>query len=147
SRVILTTLPLVERLDTRPKYSDLVAADPITKIRDIYGPTKVFDIVVPQDRNGVPFLNVHVGVRTTFLQHVFEPSLREALTLMAFATGTALIAAFLLSNLALRPLEEISMQLDFWNPAPVTVKTGKDEEEPELDTAARVSTKIQQIGQ
>src|SRR5215813_7660748 len=104
SRVILTTLPLVERLDARPKYSDLVAADPITKIRDIYGPTKVFDIVVPQDRNGVPFLNVHVGVRTTFLQHVFEPSLREALTLMAFATGTALIAAFLLSNLALRPL-------------------------------------------
>ena len=37
-------------------------------MRDIYGPAKVFDIVVPLDRNGQPFLNVHVGVRTTLLQ-------------------------------------------------------------------------------
>ncbi len=147
SRIILTTLPQVEKLDPRPKYSDLLAADPIRKMKDIYGPSKVFDIVVPQDRNGVPFLDVHVGVRTTFLQHVYEPSLQEAITLMAFATGTALIAAFLLSNLALRPLEEISMQLDFWNPASSGIPMGKELEEPELDTAARVSTKIEQIGQ
>ena len=147
SRVILTTLPLIDKLDYRPKYSDLLAADPIRKMMDIYGPSKVFDIIVPQDRNGVPFLNVHVGVRTTFLQAVYEPSLKEAVTLMAFATGTALIAAFLLSNLALRPLEEISMQLDFWNPAPGGNVAGKELEEPELDTAARVSTKIEQIGQ
>ncbi len=94
SHVILTTLPPIEKLDARPMYNDLVSANPIRKLRDIVGPSKVFDIVVPQDRNGVPFLNVHVGVRTTFLQHVYEPSLREAFTLMAFATGTALIAAF-----------------------------------------------------
>ena len=79
-------------------------------------------------RNGEPFLNVHVGVRTTLLQHVYEPSLQEAVTLMAFAAGTALIAAFLLSNLALRPMEEISMQLDFWNPLPVGPQSEGDEE-------------------
>jgi signal transduction histidine kinase len=145
SHVILTTLPPIETLDPRPRYSDLVAATPITKMRDIYGPSKVFDIVVPQDRNGVPFLNVHVGVRTTFLQHVYEPSLREAFTLMAFATGTALIAAFLLSNLALRPLEEISMQLDFWNPIPVG-DSSSEGQQTELDTAEKVSTKIEKIG-
>lgn len=145
--IILTTLPgSPDRLDSRRKYSDLVAADPITKMRDIYGPGKVFDIVVPQDRNGEPFLNVHVGVRTTLLQHVYEPSMQEAVELMAFAAGTALIAAFLLSNLALRPMEEISMQLDFLAPIPAGPK--KDgEEEPRLDTAERVSTKIEQIGQ
>ena len=147
SHIILTTLPgTPERLDPRPKYSDLVAADPFTKMRDIYGPSKVFDIVVPQDRNFEPFLAVHVGVRTTLLQHVYEPSLQEAFTLMAFAAGTALIAAFLLSNLALRPLEEISMQLDFLNPVPPAAKKEGDEE-PKLDTAERVSTKIEQIGQ
>ncbi len=146
SHVILTTLPPIEKLDARPMYNDLVSANPIRKLRDIAGPSKVFDIVVPQDRNGVPFLNVHVGVRTTFLQHVYEPSLREAFTLMAFATGTALIAAFLLSNLALRPLEEISMQLDFWNPTPAGERTHAVEE-PRLDTVERVSTKIEQIGQ
>lgn len=147
SHVMLTTLPgNPEKLDPRPRYSDLVAAGPIAKMRDIYGPGKVFDIVVPQDRNGEPFLNVHVGVRTTLLQHVYEPSLQEASTLMAFAAGTALIAAFLLSNLALRPLEEISMQLDFLNPVPAVARK-EGHEEPRLDTAERVSTKIEQIGQ
>jgi signal transduction histidine kinase len=145
--IILTTLPgTPDKLDSRRKYSDLVAADPITKMRDIYGPGKVFDIVVPQDRNFEPFLNVHVGVRTTLLQHVYEPSLQEAITLMAFAAGTALIAAFLLSNLALRPMEEISMQLDFLAPVPAGPKK-EGEEEPRLDTPERVSTKIEQIGQ
>lgn len=145
--IILTTLPgSPDQLDSRRKYSDLVAADPITKMRDIYGPGKVFDIVVPQDRNGEPFLNVHVGVRTTLLQHVYEPSMQEAIELMAFAAGTALIAAFLLSNLALRPMEEISMQLDFLAPIPAGPKPN-GEEEPRLDTAERVSTKIEQIGQ
>jgi signal transduction histidine kinase len=38
------------------------------------------------------------------------------------------------------------MQLDFWNPVPIgPPKEG--EEEPQLDTAERVSTKIEQIGQ
>jgi signal transduction histidine kinase len=145
--IILTTLPgSPEKLDSRRKYSDLVAADPITKMRDIYGPGKVFDIVVPQDRDFEPFLNVHVGVRTTLLQHVYEPSLQEAITLMAFSAGTALIAAFLLSNLALRPMEEISMQLDFLAPVPAGPKI-EGEEEPRVDTPERVSTKIEQIGQ
>ena len=147
SHVILTTLPgAPEKLDQRPKYSDMVDAGPITKMQVIYGPGKVFDIVVPQDRNGEPFLAVHVGVRTTLLQAVYEPSLKEAFTLMAFAAGTALIAAFLLSNLALRPMEEISMQLDFLNPAAAVAKK-EGEQEPRLDTAERVSTKIEQIGQ
>jgi signal transduction histidine kinase len=101
---------------------------------------------VPLDRNGQPFLSVHVGVRTTLLQAVYEPSLKEAFTLMAFTAGAALIAAFLLSNLALRPLEEISMQLDYWNPTPVE-NVSRGGEQPRLDTAERVSTKIEQIGQ
>ena len=36
---------------------------------------------------------------------------------MGFALGTSLLAAFLLSNLALRPMEEISLQLDYWTAA------------------------------
>ena len=110
------------------------------------GPAKVFDIVVPQDRNGAPFLSVHVGVRTTLLQAVYEPSMKEAITLMAFAAGTALIAAFLLSNLALRPMEEINMQLDYWNPM-LAESVPEGGGLPNLDTAERVSTKIEKIGQ
>jgi len=148
SRIVVSTNPaFVDKLmPVRQNYGQLLAIDPLTKMREIYGPAKVFDIVVPQDRNGMPFLSVHVGVETHLLQHVYEPSLKEAFTLMAFAAGTALIAAFLLSNLALRPLEEISMQLDFWNPLPVST-ANEGSVEQELDTAERVSTKIEQIGQ
>jgi signal transduction histidine kinase len=148
SRILLSTFPDNDGklLLFRPGYDDLRAANPIAKMREIYGPAKVFDIVAPQDRNGAPFLSVHVGVRTTLLQAVYEPSLKEAFTLMAFALGTALIVAFLLSNLALRPLEEISMQLDYWNPTP-SAGQSEDGEAPQLDTAERVSTKIEQIGQ
>ena len=148
SRILLSTFPDNDGkvLQWRPKYADLLAADPITKMREIYGPAKVFDIVAPLDRNSQPFLSVHVGVRTTLLQAVYEPSLKEAFELMAFALGTALVVAFLLSNLALRPLEEISMQLDYWNPLPPGIQSEKGEA-PQLDTAERVSTKIEQIGQ
>jgi signal transduction histidine kinase len=65
---------------------------------------------------------------------------------MAFALGTALMVAFLLSNLALRPLEQISMQLDRWTAA----SEGADAKEKNAlrqDTAERVSTKIELIGQ
>lgn len=148
SRVLMSTFPDNDGkpMPWRPNYSALLAADPITKMREIYGPAKVFDIVVPQDRNGAPFLSVHVGVRTTLLQAVYEPSMKEAVTLMAFAAGTALIAAFLLSNLALRPMEEINIQLDYWNPALADI-VPEGGELPKLDTAERVSTKIEQIGQ
>jgi signal transduction histidine kinase len=56
-----------------------------------------------------------------------------------------LVVAFLLSNLALRPLEEISRQLDYWTAASETAS--EDEAASKQDTAARVSTKIDFIGQ
>ena len=123
---------------------ELLVADPIAKMRDVYGLPKVFDISVNRDSNGAPFLSVHVGVETRLLQHVYEPSLKEAFTLMAFAAGTALIAAFLLSNLALRPLEEISIQLDYWNPGFSRRDRARGGPGSILP---KVSTKIEQIGQ
>jgi len=147
SRVLVSTNPDLQDqlLPQRQSFGDLLAADPITKMREVYGLPKIFDIAVVQDSNGAPFLSVHVGVETRLLQHVYEPSLKESFTLMAFAAGTALLAAFLLSNLALRPLEEISMQLDYWNPIPAGEFSHA--EEPKLDTVERVSTKIEKIGQ
>jgi signal transduction histidine kinase len=148
SRVLVSTNPAYEdkQMPVRESFGNLLEADPITKMREVYGLPKVFDIVVTQDRNGAPFLGVHVGVETRLLQHVYEPSLKETFSLMGFSLGTALIAAFLLSNLALRPLEEINIQLDYWNPIPAETATD-GEEAPRLDTAERVSTKIEQIGQ
>ena len=132
-------------LPLRPHYEQLLEASFPGLMRTVLGPPKVFDIVVPLERNGAPFATVHVGVRTTFLRAVYAPWLNEAVTLMGFALFTALLAAFFLGNLALRPLEEISRQLDYWTAA--TQAAGDEETEQRQDTAAQVSSKIEIIGQ
>lgn len=132
-------------LPVRPAYDQLLLANPVKLMREVYGQPRVFDINVPLERNGAPFVSVHVGVRTTFLRAVYAPWLEEAFTLMGFALGTALVVALLLSNLALRPLEEISLQLDYWSPP--TEDTPAEEPQNHQDTAVRVSHQIERIGQ
>jgi signal transduction histidine kinase len=146
SRAILSTNPDNEDkpIPIRSDYGQLLKANPIQLIREVYGKPKVYDVVVPLERNGAPFITVHVGVRTTLLRAVYEPWLATTFTLMGFALGTALLVAFLLSNLALRPLEQISQQLDYWT---AHGEQSAEEAAPQQDTAQRVSTKIEQIGQ
>src|SRR5215469_1604535 len=148
SRVLLSTNPENQDkpLPVRPNYTQLLNDNPIELIHEVFGEPRVFEITVPLERNGEPFATVHVGVRTTFLGEVYKPWLGEAITLMAFALGTALLVALLLSNLALQPLEAISLQLDYWSPTPDEPAT--EEEQPaRQDTAARVSHQIERIGQ
>jgi signal transduction histidine kinase len=132
-------------LPVRPNYQQLRDATPIQLIRAVYGPPRVFDVVVPLDRNGEPFVTVHVGVRTTLLRAFYAPWLSESLTLMGIVLGAALVAGFLLSNLALRPMEQISLQLDLLN-APSEL-AAEEEQAPRQDTAIRVSSKIERFGQ
>ena len=150
SRTLLSTNPdnQDKTLQHRPDYEQLVHANPFRLIQDVViGPPTVFDVVValPLERNGEPLATVHVGVRTTLLRLAYGPLIIQEIPLMGFSLITALIVAFLLSNLALRPLEEISMQLDYWTSASGNAE--EDAEKADQDTPARVSTKIEQIGQ
>ncbi len=147
-RVLLSSLPENQdkTLNTRSDYKQLLDVNPIRLIEVVLlDKAEVFDVVVPLERNNQPFVSIHVGVSTAFLREAYKPWLRESFELMAFALGTALLVALLLSNLALRPLEEISMQLDYWTAANESAEDGKVR--ARQDTAARVSTKIEQIGQ
>lgn len=133
----------------RPDYEQLLNANPLQLMRDVFGMPRVYDVAIPLDSNGKLLASVNVGVRTTLLSASYAPLLRNSLLLMAFALGTALVVAFLLSNLALQPLEDISMQLDYWTaagPAPAAAAS-KDAAEPQQDMVAQVSTKIEMIGQ
>jgi signal transduction histidine kinase len=134
-------------LPARPDYNQLLDANPVGLMQEVFGPPKVYDVVAPLERNGQPFATVHVGVRTTFLRAVYEPWLSATITLMVLVLGAALTAAFLLSNLALRPLEEISLQLDYWTAASEAAGEDEKKEAAKGDTAARVSNKIDFIGQ
>jgi signal transduction histidine kinase len=150
SSTLLSTNPENEDkpMPTRPNYNQLLHANTLHLLKTVYGPPAVFDVVAPIDRNGQPFVTVHVGVRTTLLRAFYAPWLADALSLMGFALVVALVAAFLLSNGALRPMERISRQLDALTAASEAV--GQPEEAGRVsnqDMAARVSSKIERIGQ
>ncbi len=132
-------------ISQRPDYKQLLDASPMQLTAEVFGQPKVFDVVVPLDRNGQPFASVHVGVRTTLLSAFYKPWLEQAMWLMGFALCTALLVAFLLSNLALQPMEEISHQLDYWTAVGSTAPAA--ETVPDQELATQVSNKIEMIGQ
>jgi signal transduction histidine kinase len=147
SMTLLSTNPDNEDkpLPQRPDYRQLLDANPIELMRQVFGPPKVFEVVVPLVRNGEPFVTVHVGVRTTLLRAFYAPRLQDALELMGLVLGTALLVAFLLSNIALRPMEQISQQLDLLNgPSEMALAEGKTQQR---DMAVSVSHKIERFGQ
>lgn len=148
-RILESTNPdnIDKPLPVRSDYAQLKNAGAFHLIREVFGPPRVFDVVVPLDRNGKPFVSVHVGARTTLLREAYAPWVSEALTLTGFAIITALIAALLLSNLALRPLEAISKQLDYWTSLSENTANAPPGPAPKQDMPELVSTKIQQIGQ
>jgi PAS domain S-box-containing protein len=132
-------------LPSRPNYEQLLKTGPMRMMTEAFGKPAVFDVVAPLENNGKLFATVNVGVRTSFMRAVYEPLLKNTLRLMALALIVALTAAFLLSNLALRPLTEISRQLDRLTAAEETPPEGKAASKK--DVAALVSTKIEKIGQ
>ena len=145
NRALLTTGPSGDDqpLPVRPNYQRLRDSNALELVETVFGQAKVYDVTLPLERNGELFATVHVGVRTTLLRQPYQAQLTPALTLMGLALATSLVVAFLLGNLALRPMEELSMQLDYWTPAAEDVPV----EDGERDTVVRVSNKIERIGQ
>jgi signal transduction histidine kinase len=129
----------------RANYRELLRASPMRMMMQVFGRPAVFDVVAPLENNGKLIATVNVGVRTTLLRAVYEPLLRKAFWLMGFILIAALAASFLLTNLALRPMTEISRQLDRLTAAEGAL--AEDEGAKDQDVAARVSTKIERIGQ
>ena len=145
NRALLTTGPSGDDqpLPVRPNYQRLSDSNALELVETVFGQAKVYDVSLPLESNGKLFATVHVGVRTTLLRDPYQAQLTPALTLMGLALATSLVVAFLLGNLALRPMEELSMQLDYWTPAAEDVPA----EDGERDTVVRVSNKIERIGQ
>ena len=132
-------------LPSRPEFDHLLKAGPVPMMMQVFGQPKVLDIVATLANNGKFFASVHVGVHTSLLRAAYDPVLKKAFWLMGFALIAALLAAFSLSNLALRPMTEISRQLDRLTAAGETPVEGRAPKNQ--DVAAQVSTKIEKIGQ
>ncbi len=145
--ILLTTgaSPEDMPLPTRPSFALLLKGRAWDLLRVAMGPPEVYEIVLPIERNHQPFVSVHVGVRTSLLRAQYAPWIRGAISLMGLALITALAAAALLSNLALKPMAEVSARLDFWSRDEKSVAGKRDEHK--ADDVARLTSRIDQFGQ
>ncbi len=171
-RALLSTDPTQDnvQLPQREDYALLQHAGVITTMRAVFGPPRDYNIVLPLEREKQPFLTVRVGIHSTFLRTVFAPWIWASLTFTGVAILSSLLVAALLANLALQPVEQISVRLDAleqasfeeenaFNPgAPEPAEPPPSKESPAWmrpanlirpsseDTVDRVSNKIERIG-
>jgi signal transduction histidine kinase len=101
-----------QRAPFRDSFARVRAANVLYQMRELFGKPRVLDVAVPLDRNHMPFLVVHIGVRSTFLRNTYEPWLRAALEFALLAILASVAAAALLSTVALHPLKAIGEQLE-----------------------------------
>ncbi len=110
---LLSTDPLmIDRIATsRVSFEHVRKAPIFLQIEEVFRRVRVLDVESPLQRNGKPFLVVHVGVRSTFLKNSYTPNLIDALLFALIAGGSSIVAAGVLASLALRPIEDISRRL------------------------------------
>ena len=99
-------------LASAPPFDDLLHAGLLKQLRVIYGPRKVYEVVLPLNIGDMPLGDVRVGVSTLFLRHQITPDLRTALTLSMVIIIFTTLSAALLAYRLLRPLETISRGVD-----------------------------------
>jgi signal transduction histidine kinase len=138
-----------EQIPKRVSLSGVRDGGILYQIRQVFGRPDVLDIAQTLNRNGTPFLVVHMGIRSTFLKNSYEPWLRKVLKFLLIAAGAAMVAAGLLANLALRPIEQISRQLEI-----LTLPPGTEGPVPRLvgtdgtnDAVVRVTQTIGRLGE
>ncbi|HEY3990164.1 MAG TPA: ATP-binding protein [Acidobacteriaceae bacterium] len=161
-KALLSTDPTQDNVELphRENYDRLLHGGVFTTVRTFFGPPRTYNIVLLLERAHQPFLSVQVGIRTTFLRNVFAPWIWASLTFTGIAILSSLLVAALLANLALQPIEQISLRLDaleppgFDNdgePAPKPAelpppKEGRLIRPSTEDTVVQVSDKIERIG-
>jgi PAS domain S-box-containing protein len=129
-------------LPHRPALATLLNGTFLDQLRAVYGPARVYEVVLPVQREGAPFGEIRVGISSLFLKQELVPQLNRALQLSGVAILCSFALAALLSTLALRPLEKIARRLEA-----MTAESGKPEPEtPRTDEFGVVSHRIDRLG-
>ncbi len=147
-RTLVSTDPQMwnQQTTARVSFDRVRDASVAFKVREVFGQAHVLDVAAPLDRNGAPFLVVHVGLRSTFLKANYVPWLKDGFLLALTCAVITMIASGVLASLALRPIEDIRLKLerlsgvsaeDFQPPA---LGSGKE------DAVVRVTESIDRLG-
>jgi len=125
----------------RRPFSVVTTASLLEKRALLFGDPETLDMSLPMERNGQPFLTAHLGVRSTLLRNAYAPWLRDAAMICVFALAGALLVAAALSAAAMRPLEDISRELDV-----LSGTSGVETEETQSsDAVQRVTSSISRL--
>ncbi len=147
-RCLISTNPadLDQLLPRRPEFAELQSGGLLRLLAVVFGPPRVYNISLPLERSGQPFATIRVGIRTTFLRSVVEPSLIAALTYTSIAILCSLIVAAFLANLALKPIEQIGSRLDALDRAAMEPAGELEAAISSQDEVLVVSNKIERLG-
>jgi signal transduction histidine kinase/HAMP domain-containing protein len=99
-------------LTPAPPYSQLMRAGMLRQLRAVYGPPRVYEVILPLAIGANPLGDVRVGVSTVLLRDEISPNLRTALLLSLMAIVFATLSAAVVSFRVLRPLQKISQSVD-----------------------------------
>jgi signal transduction histidine kinase len=138
---------LNQRAPPRMSLQSVQAGSVGLQMRVVFGKPRVLDISQSLERNRKPFLMVHLGVRSSFLRASYEPWLTDALIFALLAALAAMIAAGLLANVALQPIEVISRKLESLTLANRGTVPELPEKGEGSDAVVRVSNTIDRLGQ
>ena len=94
-----------------PPFTELTGASLWGQLRAIYGPPRVYDVVLPL-KFGPVALDLRTGVSTVFLGGLVKPELKKALQVSLLVVVLATLTAGALSFLLLRPLDSIAIHVD-----------------------------------
>jgi signal transduction histidine kinase len=146
---LLSTDPdaLNQRAPFRTSLAAVQTGGMLFQTRQVFGKPRVLDISQALDRNGLPFLIVHVGVRSTFLKNSYAPWLKAALLFALLAGVASMVAAGVMANSALRPIEQIGNQLERLTLAGGAGAQPISEAEAGSDAMVRVSQTIDRLGE
>jgi signal transduction histidine kinase len=140
--IISTNTQAGKQVPKRPNFLTFKSARFREQLRLLYSPATLYDVIEPLDLEG-PFGTIRIGVSTTLLKSEITPSLLHAVYFSVASIFVSLLLAAGISNLALGPLRQISMNLD-------NVSLGGNEElsgkESEHDEFGLVTLKIANIG-
>jgi len=148
NRAVLTSTDPVLLNQSAPYRTLLSAAHRagmMQQAKIVFGSAQVLDLPLSLDRNGNPFLTVHVGVRSSLLRNAYVPLLRASILFSAFAILGCIVAAALLSTAALRPIEQISRQLEELTLRATHRQDPEDAGIPK-DAVVRVAATIDRLG-
>lgn len=141
-RIIVSTDPAMVNAQqpARRDFSVVSTASIMQKRALLFGPPETLDVSLPLQRNGKPFLSAHIGIRSTLLRNAYAPWLRDAAIVCVLALLGALLVAAAISAAAMRPIEEISRELDVLSGTDAQVHASG-----ERDAVQRVTSSISRL--